>query len=451
MKTLLDKVPVAIRSVDISRELLAIDDLSNYPACRVYVFLGTRLLGMVDIENARQAISPACLRDAIADQLGWQLGSLCLGDHPYQPELSLIERKVPALPATAGPSRLPASVSVSIALATFDRPEQLQECLKALCKQESPRRIEVVVIDNHPSSGLTPPVVADFPGVVLVSEVRQGLAYARNAGFVHSSGDIVIATDDDVIMPPDWVEKLVAPFERSDVGVVTGNVLPRELETESQCLFEAYGGLGRGFNRMEVGPSWLRTSRRRAAPTWKLGATANAAFRAAVFRDPKIGLMDEALGPGMPSGVGEDTYLFYKIIKAGYSLVYQPDAYVWHTHRRDRKALRKQIYNYSKGHVAYHLTTLLHNGDRRALFRLLVELPRSYLKRIYQRLRGRSVYPVSLILLEIRGNLEGPFSLWRSRRRVGREGRSQFPVATGSGLPAGIMSSDTGPGVTSDT
>ena len=430
MKTLLDKSPVAIRSVDISRPLVAIDDLSKYPACRVYVFLGARLLGMVDIENARQPVSPARLRDAIADQLCWQLSSLLMGDHPYQPELSLIESKILA-PAAAGPSPLPASVSVSIALATFDRPEQLKECLEALGKQESPRRIEVVVIDNHPSSGLTPPVVAEFPGVVLVSEARQGLAYARNAGFVHSSGDIVIATDDDVIMPPDWVEKLVAPFERSDVGIVTGNVLPRELETKSQCLFEAYGGLGRGFERLEVGPSWLRASRRRAAPTWELGATANAAFRAAVFRDPKIGLIDEALGAGMPSGCSEDTYLFYKIINAGYSLVYQPDAYVWHAHRRDRKALRKQIYSYSKGHVAYHLTTLLRDGDRRALFRLLIELPRIYLRRTYRRLRGRSVYPVSLILLEIMGNLAGPFALWRSRRRVRREGRSEFPVATG--------------------
>ena len=105
----------------------------------------------------------------------------------------------------------------------------------------------------------------------------------------------------------------------------------------------------------------------------------------------------------------------------------------------DRKALRKQIYNYSKGHVAYHLTTLLRNGDRRALFRLLIELPRTYVKRIYRRLRGRSVYPVSLILLEILGNLAGPFTLWRSRRRVRREGRSEFPVTS------------TEPGVTGDT
>ena len=422
------KNPTAIRTVDISLPLHAIDDLSEYSSCRVFVFQGERLLGKVDIESTWQSISRARLCDAITEKIGRKLTTLFLGNDCTHQELPLIEGVATALKIPR-PSRLSSSISVSVVLATYDRPEQLKLSLQALSKQESPRSIEVVVVDNHPSSGLTAPVVAQFPGVILVSETRQGLAYARNAGFIHSSGEIVVATDDDVIMPTDWIEKLVVPFERSDVGAVTGNVLPSELETEPQQQFEEYGGLGRGFQGIEAGTAWLRSSRRRAAATWTLGATANAAFRAELFRHPQIGLMDEALGPGMPSGVGEDTYLYYKIIKAGYTLVYEPNAYVWHTHRRGKKALRKQIYNYSKGHVSYHLTTFLRDGDRRAMFRLFFELPRAYLKRIYQRLRGRSNYPISLILLEIWGNIVGPFALWRSRRRVRREGRSEFPAS----------------------
>jgi hypothetical protein len=161
-----------------------------------------------------------------------------------------------------------------------------------------------------------------------------------------------------------------------------------------------------------------------AVPTWKLGATANAAFRAAIFTHPQIGLMDEALGPGMPSGVGEDTYLFYKVLRAGHTIVYEPSAYVWHKHRRDLAALRRQLYSYSKGHVAYHLTTLMRDQDLRALVHLGIWLPRYYLRRAKDRLRGRGDYPVSLILLEVAGSLVGPWALWRSRRRVKREGRS---------------------------
>lgn len=420
-------MPVAIRTVDLGRPLAPLEGLARYAVCRVFVFQERHLLGSVDIDNHGQTVSRARLRDAIAEQLGWRLLHLweTAGQAVNIP--ALVREVVPGPYAPSEPG-LADGVSVSVVLATYDRPDQLDQTLKALRKQETSRPFEILVVDNHPDSGLTPPVVARHPGVSLVSEPRQGLAYARNAGFIHSSGDILVATDDDVTMPSDWLETLLAPFERTDVAAVTGNVLPLELETESQFLFEAYGGLGRGFDPIEADPAWLMRNRRRAAPTWRLGATANAAFRAEALRDPRVGLMDEALGPGMPSGVGEDTYLFYKIIRAGFALVYVPDAYVWHTHRRDPEALRRQIYNYSKGHVAYHLTTLLNDGDRRALFRLSFELPRAYVSRIARRLTGRSKYPVSLILLEIWGNMIGPVALWRSRRRVAREGRCRFPA-----------------------
>jgi glycosyltransferase involved in cell wall biosynthesis len=323
-------------------------------------------------------------------------------------------------------------------VATLDRPEDLRECLSHLLAQETNRRVEIIVVDNHPASGLTPPVIAEFQNVRLVTEPRQGLAYARNKGFLASRGEIVIATDDDVIAPPGWLEQLLIPFVNPEVMIVTGNVQPRQIETEAQRLFESYGGLGRGDERRVASGEWFRQCRS-AVPTWSLGATANAAFRASIFNHAQIGLMDEALGPGMPSGVGEDTYLFYKVLKAGYTIVYEPGAWVWHKHRRDLPALRRQIFNYSKGHVAYHLTTLLRDGDWRAAINLALLLPGTHLRRALRRLLGRSDYPLSLILLEAAGNLAGPWALWRSRRRVRREGPSRVG---GVGRTSGMDSAD---------
>jgi GT2 family glycosyltransferase len=333
-------------------------------------------------------------------------------------------------------TRLPADKPVSIVIATFDRPMDLRDCLFCLAAQKTSRAVEVIVVDNHPASCLTPPVVAEFPEVSLIQEPRQGLAYARNAGFAASMGEIVITTDDDVRMPDDWLEKLVAPFGCSQVMIVTGNILPLELNTPAQRYFEQYGGLGRGVEPFEVNGAWLHESRHRAAPTWKLGATANAAFRASIFSHPKIGLMDEALGVGMPTGCSEDAYLFYKVLKAGYTLVYEPGAYVWHKHRHDMPALRKQIYNYSKGHVAYHLTTWLRDHDPRALRYLSRTLVRRRIRQVIGQIKNRllgrpSSYPWSLLWLEIIGNLVGPWALWQSRRRVKREGHSRpyIPVS----------------------
>jgi len=427
---------VGVCAVDLNQPLAALTDVKDYKSVHIFVIWNDRLLGDLDIDNDCQSISATRLRETIVSRFGLKLlesdrnwgmdtlwvETLAVLNQRYMPQE---DEGQPAAPA-----RLPADIPVSVVVATHDRVDDLRECLRCLVAQESPRQVEIIVVDNDPSSGLTPPVVAEFPGVVLVSEPRKGLSYARNKGIVASTGDIVIATDDDVRMPPAWLEKLVAPFARPDVMIVTGNVLPLELETPAQRLFERYGGLGRGFKPREVNGEWFESFRRRAVPTWELGSTANAAFRASIFSHPEIGLLDEALGVGTPTGCSEDTYTFYQVLKMGSTLVYEPAAYVWHKHRRDMSALRRQIYNYSKGHVAYHLTTLLRYHDLRALVRLGYELPRWHLRQILRqikaRLRGnRSNYPFSLTLLEIVGNLAGPWALWRSRRRVKREGRSQ--------------------------
>jgi GT2 family glycosyltransferase len=424
--------PMAVRHVDCER-LAPLAEVAGYAAVRVFFSYRGRLAGHVDIAHYGEAVSAVRLRDEIVPHLGrallagaWERGleAACreLLAAPCPPLAQPASAPLEILPA------LPADIPVSIIVGTRDRPEDLRRCLASLVAQETPRPVEIVVVDNHPASGLTPPVVAGFPGVVLADEPRAGVSYARNRGLAAARGEILVTTDDDVVAPPGWLETLLAPFVREDVAAVTGNVLPLELETEAQHLFEAYGGLGRGYQRQEYGRGWFEHFRR-AVPTWHLGGTANSAFRAPLFADPRIGLLDEALGPGMPSGVGEDTYLFYRILKAGLNLVYEPAAWLWHRHRADKRALKRQIFAYSKGHVAYHLTTLLRDGDPRGLIRLLVELPYAHLTRIVRRLRGKSAYPINLVLLEVWGNLLGPWALLRSHRRVRRQGRSVPPAA----------------------
>jgi hypothetical protein len=210
-------------------------------------------------------------------------------------------------------------------------------------------------------------------------------------------------------------------------------------------VFESYGGLGRGWQRRIVDAEWFAQFRR-AVPTWRLGCTANAAFRRSIFADPNIGLMDEALGAGTPTGCSEDTYVFYRVLRAGFAIAYEPDAFVWHRHRSSMKAVRRQIYSYAKGHAAYQLTTWLRDGDRRGVTRILYELPAVYTRRAWQRIRRQSEYPVTLVLLEVLGTLAGPLALWRSRRRVRRLGPST-PLGPRPSTPLGPRpSTAVGPG-----
>ncbi len=408
-----------VRIVELRDGVGDLTDVAGAERVRVYASWDGRILGYAEILNRRQAVSAARLRAALAAALqvrllpqAWQVGDAIVWAELVSALAGRMQDGGPA-PVAARPAR--PGPSASVVVATLDRPDDLRECLRQLREQVTASPVEVVVVDNNPDSGGTAAVLAEFPDVVAVSERRRGLSYARNTGIRAAGGEIVVMTDDDVRMPPDWLDALLAPFARPDVSAVTGNVLPLELRTRSQRLFEIYGGLGRGFDPQEFDATWLERFRS-AAPTWKLGATANAAFRASVLRD--VGLLHEALGAGMPAAVGEDTLLFYRVLKAGHTLVYEPRAHVWHRHRPDMAGLRKQLYGYSKGHVAYHLTTLVEDRDLRALHYLLVRLPKVHVRRITERLRGRAPYPLPLNLLEIAGNLAGPAAFVQSRRRV---------------------------------
>jgi GT2 family glycosyltransferase len=388
--------------------------VGGYSRVRVFVRRGADLVGSVDVwHRGADSISIERLQDEIARRLARQLLKLDL------------KARLGAAVASAEP-RLPPQ-TVSVIVPTCGLADDLRRCLRSLLTQRTRHTLEIIVVDNRPSDETAALVAGEFPSVRLVREPRVGLSYARNTGILHSAGSIIVTTDDDVVAQETWIESLVAPFARADVMCVTGHVLPSELQTEAQCRFEAYGGLGKGFEPREVDGAWFR-SLRTAVPTWTLGATANAAFRRSIFSDPAIGPLDEALGAGTPTGCSEDTLLFYRILAAGGSIVYEPSAYVWHRHRESMAALRRQIYAYSKGHVAYQLTTLTRHADRRALVRLCYSLPKTYAGRAWQRLRRQSEYPLQLIALEVLGSLAGPWALWRSRRRVRRVGQAPRPA-----------------------
>ncbi len=324
-------------------------------------------------------------------------------------------------------------------IATYDRPEDLRNCLNYLIQQKTKYVFEIVVVDNHPESGLTAVIVNEMaremavelapelapapPRLVRVEEPRAGAAYARNAGIVASRGALIATVDDDVIVPPTWLDHLLEPFARPEVGIVTSNLLPLQLEMESERLFERHCSLSMGTDAFEIDQAWFRASSN-AVTGWDFGVTASAAFRAEIFADPQVGLLEETLGPGTPVGAGEDPYLFYRAVAAGYTLVYHPRAFAWHRHRQSQAALHRQIFNYSKSAIAYHLMTLLVDGDRRALAALLRGLPHYYLRRLVLSGLGLMDYPWSLAWRECWGFIVGPWSLWQSHRRVHRLGRS---------------------------
>ena len=67
---------------------------------------------------------------------------------------------------------------------------------------------------------------SDIKLKILNNEKRGGPSIARNMGISESKGDIIVITDDDVFVSPNWLEKIVRNFEHDDILMVGGKILP---------------------------------------------------------------------------------------------------------------------------------------------------------------------------------------------------------------------------------
>jgi glycosyltransferase involved in cell wall biosynthesis len=306
-------------------------------------------------------------------------------------------------------------------ISTFDRPAALTQCLRALLLQQTPHRIEIVVIDNHPQSGITMPLVAQFPTVRWLQEPAAGLSRARNLGIAAAHGAIIVTTDDDVLPPPDWLEHLTGPFFVGDTNLAatTGNCLPYKVETEAEVVFEAYGGLQHGDRPTSFDAVWMAQWHIAFPQLWRIGTTANAAFLASVLRDPRVGLFETRLGVGSPAGAWEDIYCFYRILRAGFRINYLPDAELLHAHRERMSDLTRQLCAYRRGETAFLTMILLRHRDLRALGQAFLWIPywrlRLLLEELSRRIIGRRRFPLRLLLRESLAYLAGPLAWWRSR------------------------------------
>lgn len=306
---------------------------------------------------------------------------------------------------------------LSVVVCTRDRPGDLARCLEALGRSVV-MPDEIVVVDNHPASGETRPVVERAPRARYVAEPRPGLSAARNAGIRASGGEIIAFTDDDVVVHPTWVARVRRAFADPALLAMTGLVLPGALETESQVIFEQeLGGFGQGFRPLVYDREFYRQMRRRGVPVWRVGAGANMAFRRRAFA--LVGEFDERLGAGA-AGCSEDSEMWYRLLAAGERCRYEPTAVVHHHHRAHPEALGHQMRQYMRGHVAALLVQYERSGDVGNLVRLLAQLPRYYaglvLRGVARGFRPRHRYLWS----EIAGSVAGVGYYFRHRRRSSR-------------------------------
>ncbi|HEX3159152.1 MAG TPA: glycosyltransferase [Gemmatimonadaceae bacterium] len=309
-------------------------------------------LGALELP-ASDVAQPARLAHVAATRLGHTLLRHLLGDvlAGPSPAAALGPATAAGLAAAAHPRFAGPWPLVTVAVCTRERPHDLARCLGALERLDYPA-LELLVVDNAPVTDATRRVVeARGARVRYACEPRPGLSHARNLAIATARGTLLAFTDDDVVADAGWLRAAVPLFAaQPDVQAVTGLVVPLELETEAQRLFERYRGFGHGYERR-----WYRGRPGRVAAehgnTGKFGAGANMIFRRDVFA--RIGGFDPMLGAGTSTAGGDDLEMFFRVLAEGHTLAYEPAAMVRHAHRRTHAELREQITGWGSGRAAY--------------------------------------------------------------------------------------------------
>lgn len=374
---------------------------TRYGSARVLVRLDGAPLGYVDTENRLAGLDAAGLVSESVEQLERSLWR----------QRVMRQLTVRPWPAEREP--------ITVIVCTRDRAQDLDVCLTALTAQTY-APAEVIVVDNAPRDDSTREVVGRH-GARHVVEHRPGLDWARNAGLRAARGSIVAYVDDDARPAPGWLAAIADTFAWGGVDAVTGLVVPAELETRAQHLFEnVYGGMGKGFET-------ILHSRRGRSLTFephRYGAGCNMAFRCDALRT--LGGFDPALETGTLAGGGGDLDVFQRVIEEDGTIVYRPEATVTHIHRRTSRQLRRQLFDNGRGYAAFYCAALA-----RARGRGRVEVAYGYLRwlngwllrRAIRRVFRRERLPLSLILVELAGFLLGPALYAVSRRRARRIAR----------------------------
>ena len=405
---------------------------------RALVRLHGQPLGLLDLAASR-TYSAAELGRLIAAQFPGPILEHLVQDGLATGNVSSITEAIAALPERCPQKTTDAEwPSVTVAVCTRNGAGRLGECVSALEALEYPAdRLEILVVDNAPADDATKTVVAAHRRIRYVPEPRPGLDWARNRAVLEARGDIVAFTDDDVSVDSGWVQTIAAAFrDEPDAMCVTGLVVPDELDTHAQVLFENYGGFGRGFARIYATDGGSGQVASLHGGTGKFGTGANMAFRRSVFT--KVGLFDPALDVGTVTNGGGDLEMFFRVLKGGHLLLYEPGAIVRHRHRREYAALRRQLTDHGVGFYSYLVRSALAYPEERIAFVRLGVWWFWYwhVRRLIASLCRRDRFPPDLILAELRGSLSGLRRYFSARRHAGaiaKQHGPQQPLAGVSG------------------
>jgi GT2 family glycosyltransferase len=125
------------------------------------------------------------------------------------------------------PGKTRIEMNISVIIPTYRRPQLLKRCVDALLSQQIETPYEIIVVIDGPSENIELPDHHRVKNVRIVTTGKNGgPAAARNYGFIHATGELIVFTDDDCIPGPKFLSAYWSAYLESKYSNVafTGKV-----------------------------------------------------------------------------------------------------------------------------------------------------------------------------------------------------------------------------------
>tara|TARA_B100000963_G_C22587597_1_gene653891 strand:+ start:129 stop:1043 length:915 start_codon:yes stop_codon:yes gene_type:complete len=216
---------------------------------------------------------------------------------------------------------------VSIVVATYNRCDFLEDCIKSYEEQNCDKSLfEVLIIDNNSTDDteiVSKKLIEKYPelDVRYMIETNQGLSHGRNRGIRESKYNLIHFFDDDAVATSNYISTIIDTFERfpnakAAGGKVLLNYFQGRPNWASVYMESIFGLFDIGDTEMEF-------------PRNNYPRGSNMTFKRELFDE--VGFFDGSLGrKGKIMLGGEEKEMFQRVYEFGASVIYNPRIECYH-------------------------------------------------------------------------------------------------------------------------
>jgi GT2 family glycosyltransferase len=247
--------------------------------------------------------------------------------------------------------------TLSIVIVNYNAREHLENCLQSLGASPPAIPHEIVVVDNASTDGSVAAVRARWPGAIVIEQrTNSGFAAGNNAGIRAGTGTLVLLLNNDTLVPPGAIDRLVDRLTAHPEAGVAG---PRLIDAQGVAEL-SFGPMISPFAELRqkivmslhagrVAPvsAWVeRTTRRERYVDWVSGACLLVRRGAA----EQAGLLDERYFL-----YTEDVDFCAAIRRQGQRVLFTPAAEIVHLRGRSRATAPAAMdAAYRRSHLAFY-------------------------------------------------------------------------------------------------